>query len=55
MAANTPRRWMKAAIESAAKTEVQMPWARGTRRAEMIARRKAAAPVAIARPALAAR
>ena len=34
------RRWMTSVIAEAAKSEVQMPWARGERRAEMIARRE---------------
>ena len=40
------RRWMTSVIAQAAKAEVQMPWARGERRAEMIVRRetRAAAP-----------
>ncbi|ADE86533.1 hypothetical protein [Rhodobacter capsulatus] len=50
----TPR-WMQTALDSAAKASVAMPWQRGARRAEMLARRKgAAAPVAAKRPALAA-
>ncbi len=50
----TPR-WMTTALEGAAKASVVMPWHRGTRRAAMLARRKAAAaPVAAKRPALAA-
>lgn len=36
----TPR-WMKSALSEAAKAPVAMPWARGPRRAEMIARRAA--------------
>ncbi|GHF54720.1 hypothetical protein [Seohaeicola zhoushanensis] len=36
-------RFIKSVVETAAKSEVVMPWARGTRRAEMIARRVAAA------------
>lgn len=52
---NTTRRWMKAVIAVAAKSEVQMPWERGARRAEMIARREAAVRPVSARPALAAR
>lgn len=52
---NTTRRWMKSLIATAAKAEVQMPWARGARREEMIARREAAARPASVRPALAAR
>ena len=36
----TPR-WMKSALTEAAKAPVVMPWARGPRRAEMIARREA--------------
>ena len=34
------RRWMNSVIAQAAKTDVQMPWARGERRAEMMARRE---------------
>ncbi|MCV2888658.1 hypothetical protein [Ruegeria aquimaris] len=34
-------RFVKSVIATAAKTEVQMPWSRGARRAAMIARRKA--------------
>ena len=37
------RRWMVAAIETASKSTVQMPWERGARREAMIARREAAA------------
>ena len=37
------RRWMVAAIETASKSTVQMPWERGARRAAMIARREATA------------
>ncbi|MCU9838854.1 hypothetical protein OEZ49_13835 [Ruegeria sp. WL0004] len=33
-------RFVKSVIATAAKTEVQMPWSRGARRAAMIARRK---------------
>jgi len=33
-------RFTNSIIDTAAKTEVQMPWARGARRAAMIARRK---------------
>ena len=29
------RRWMQSIMNEVAKSEVQMPWARGTRRAEM--------------------
>lgn len=39
----TNTRYVKSIVATAAKTEVQMPWARGTRRAAMIARRIAAA------------
>lgn len=45
------RRWMASMIEQSAKTDVQMPWARGARRAAMIARRSAAE----AKPARSAR
>lgn len=37
------RRWMVAAIETASKSTVQMPWERGARRAAMIARRETTA------------
>ena len=51
----TPR-WMQTAVEGAAKASVAMPWQRGARRAEMLARREGAvAPVAARRPSLAAR
>lgn len=36
----TKKRWIKSAIETAAKSEVQFPWARGARREQMIAARK---------------
>jgi len=49
----TPR-WMKTALEGAAKTTVAMPWQRGAHRAEMLARRKAAAQSTSKRPSLAA-
>ncbi len=42
------RRWMKSALAEATKCEVAMPWARGPRRAEMLARRAQTAPRAIA-------
>lgn len=35
------KRWMKAVIETAAKSDVKLPWARGERRDAMIASRKA--------------
>jgi len=35
------RRWMKSAIETARTEATALPWQRGTRRAEMIARRDA--------------
>lgn len=38
----TQTRFVKSVIATAAKTEVQMPWARGARRTAMIARRNAA-------------
>ena len=47
----TPR-WMKTALEGAARSTVAMPWHRGARRAEMLARRKMS--VALKRPSLAA-
>ncbi|MCE8516050.1 hypothetical protein KBY31_04935 [Ruegeria pomeroyi] len=37
----TQTRFVKSVIATAAKTEVQMPWARGARRTAMIARRNA--------------
>jgi hypothetical protein len=39
-ATNTTARWMKSALTEAAKCETRMPWARGARRAETIARRE---------------
>ncbi len=33
------KRWMTAILETAKAENTQMPWQRGTRRAEMIARR----------------
>lgn len=54
MIAKTNRRWMQAALTAAAKNDVQMPWARGSRRAEMLARREAAKPQPYAPRALAA-
>ncbi|MBW6418431.1 hypothetical protein [Celeribacter sp. PS-C1] len=38
------RRWMASMIAEAKKTEVEMPWARGARRAALIA--KTSGPVA---------
>lgn len=38
----TPR-WMKSVQAEALKSQVSMPWARGTQRSDMIARRSAAA------------
>lgn len=35
----TQKRWMKSIIAEAAKEQPAMPWQRGNRRAEMIARR----------------
>ena len=34
-------RFIKSVVETARKTETDMPWSRGARRAEMIARRSA--------------
>lgn len=34
------KRWMKAVIETAANSNVKMPWTRGERREAMIASRK---------------
>lgn len=39
----TNTRFIKSVVETARKDETVMPWARGTRRAEMIARRAASA------------
>ncbi|MPL71130.1 hypothetical protein SDC9_16901 [bioreactor metagenome] len=52
----TPR-WMKSILAEAARSEAQMPWARGACRAAMIARRAAAEAASRApqRPVLAAR
>jgi len=35
------KRWLKSILKEATVTEVKMPWARGARRGEMIARRRA--------------
>ncbi|MBZ4023232.1 hypothetical protein CKO11_12265 [Rhodobacter sp. TJ_12] len=45
MTPQTNRRWMRAALEGSAKCDIAMPWGRGGRRAQMLARR--AAPAAI--------
>ncbi|WP_247078608.1 hypothetical protein [Pseudohalocynthiibacter sp. F2068] len=37
----TEKRWLKSVLKEATVTEVKMPWARGARRGEMIARRRA--------------
>ncbi|PYF09214.1 hypothetical protein C8J30_11087 [Rhodobacter viridis] len=51
---STPR-WMKTALEGAAKTTVAMPWQRGAHRAEMLARRKGSvAQAPVKRPSVAA-
>lgn len=42
MTVSPSRRWMSAMLTEAAKSETQMPWARGARRADMIARRQEA-------------
>ena len=34
------KRWMKAVIETAAKSDVKLPWTRGAQREAMIASRK---------------
>ncbi len=34
------QRWIKNTIEAAAKTDVKMPWERGARRLDFIARRR---------------
>lgn len=51
IAAKPNRRWMQSACQEAAKSEVQMPWARGARRAAMLARRTGAQTPALAAPA----
>ncbi len=55
MTAKTNRRWMQAAMDAAATSTVQMPWARGPRRAAMLARRDSAKPVTSISRGLAAR
>lgn len=35
----TQRRWMNSVVKQAAKTKVEMPWARGPRRDAFIAKR----------------
>ena len=42
-ASTKTRRWMDTALEQSRERQPAMPWARGTRRAEMIARRASAA------------
>jgi len=39
------KRWIEAVVDTAEKMDVQMPWARGERRQEMIAKRDAEEPV----------
>lgn len=39
------KRWIEAVVETAEKNETQLPWARGTRRQQMIENRKAEKPV----------
>ena len=34
------RRWMSSVVKEAAKTKLEMPWARGPRRAAFIAKRE---------------
>ncbi|SIS84694.1 hypothetical protein [Phaeovulum vinaykumarii] len=46
-----PRRWLAAALAETARPQPDMPWARGTARAEMHARRAAAAQPAPRRAA----
>ena len=53
MTLKSDRRWMLAALRGAAAPQIAMPWQRGPRRAEMLARRKPA-PTAPKRPAVAA-
>ncbi len=36
------RRWMTSVLKEAARTKVEMPWARGPRREAFIAKRRAA-------------
>ena len=36
------RRWMTSMVKEAAKTKIEMPWARGARRAAFIAKRNQA-------------
>jgi len=43
------RRWMASLLKEAAKTEVQMPWARGERRQTWIAKRNDVQPVRASR------
>lgn len=38
-------RFIKSIVETAAKTDTVMPWARGARRAAFVAKRAGAAPV----------
>jgi len=45
------RRWMRAALEAASGRTPRLPWERGLRRQAMIARRMAAEPRPVRRPA----
>jgi hypothetical protein len=38
------RRWMTSVLKEAAKSKIEMPWARGARRQEMTAKRDAQDP-----------
>ncbi len=40
------RRWIKSVLKEAARTEIEMPWTRGARRAAFIAKRSAVPPAA---------
>jgi len=43
------RRWMSSVLKEAAKTKLDMPWARGPRREAFIAKRQSDAPPRAAR------
>ncbi len=43
------RRWMTSAVKEAARTNIEMPWARGNRRKAFIAKRTAVAAPRAAR------
>lgn len=43
------RRWISSVVKEAARTKLEMPWARGSRRAAFIVKRAGQPPARIAR------